>query len=133
MKRPLRVTLWEGIQAFAAANNVVRREQAVVAVEKAVDDEVELLLRRVAPLLLAMNARSGIGGQMITDYECVVCGEEKAHGNSAAPVVCPDCARELRSMLRCCCYSGCDEGHGRQLHQHANEPCPVHLLRKVLP
>lgn len=64
-------------------------------------DCYESLLRRVAPILIMVNARrGGIGGMTVTGYECVVCGEEKSYANTAVPIICPECATTLREMLR---------------------------------
>lgn len=53
-------------------------------------------LRELYRIALGVQFRmSGIGGQAITNYTCLRCEDEFAHGNTATPNFCPDCTRSL--------------------------------------
>lgn len=57
------------------------------------------LPKKLAQLLLQIRGpRGGIGGQTVTGYKCHICENEFVHPNTAAPLFCPSCERDVRAL-----------------------------------
>ncbi len=66
-----------------------------VVVSKAVLDK----LYRIA-VGFDMRNRGGLAGQAFTEYTCLYCLSDKAHPNTNAPNLCPDCADQIKKQYR---------------------------------
>jgi DNA-directed RNA polymerase subunit RPC12/RpoP len=43
--------------------------------------------------------RGGVAGQAFTSYICVACENPNSHPDTAPPLVCPECTKQLRPKI----------------------------------
>jgi DNA-directed RNA polymerase subunit RPC12/RpoP len=60
---------------------------------------VKRLKRRECPY--CFHFRTGFAGQAFTDWKCRNCGAEDQHANTAVPILCNDCSKNLNACVRC--------------------------------
>lgn len=54
----------------------------------------------LARLVLSLDnkRRGGIGGQMITEWKCALCGSDEMHSNTCTPLICRECQAEVKFL-----------------------------------
>lgn len=51
-------------------------------------------------IIAGLQNRGGGAGQILTGYQCFRCDQEKTHSDTAVPIICPKCVKEIRDKWR---------------------------------